>query len=163
LAQNKIGSALARFAPDMECRIGVLAANPSDDATEAPMALVVEIGGKAADGFLTELHRLAWNFSHCPVLITVEPDIVRVWSCCEAPVDDASVERRLVHAVGASDLQVSATGTLEASAARALHWLNLVSGQFWRCMRHASVAMVARTKCCYKTSGKSETSCARPA
>jgi len=130
LAQNKIGSALARFAPDMECRIGVLAANPSDDATEAPMALVVEIGGKAADGFLTELHRLAWNFSHCPVLITVEPDIVRVWSCCEAPVDDASVERRLVHAVGASDLQVSATGTLEASAARALHWLNLVSGQF---------------------------------
>jgi hypothetical protein len=130
LARNKIGRALARFAPDERCRIGVLAANPGDDTTEAPMALLAEFDSKASDEFLRELHRLAWNFSHCPVLITVEPDLVRVWSCCEAPKRDTVVERHLVHTVNAADLEVSTLGTLQSSAARALHWLNLVSGHF---------------------------------
>ncbi|MER2197161.1 N-6 DNA methylase [Methylobacterium brachiatum] len=130
LARNKIGRALARFAPDERCEIGVLAANPDVDATEAPIALLAEFQSKASEAYLCELHRLAWNFSHSPVLITVEPDLVRVWTCCEAPKSDFLVERHLVHEVRAADLEVSELGILQARAARALHWLNLVSGHF---------------------------------
>lgn len=130
LANNKIGRALERLAPDQRCRIGVLSTNPTSDATEAPLGLVVEFAGKAPDAFLRELHRLAWNFSHSPVLITIEPHLLRVWSCCEAPVGDATIERHLVHQVDASELITSPTGELQTRAARALHWLNLVSGHF---------------------------------
>lgn len=130
LANNKIGRALERLSPDQRCRIGVLSTNPTSDATEAPLGLVVEFAGKASDAFLRELHRLAWNFSHSPVLITIEPHLLRVWSCCEAPVRDVSVERHLVHQVDASELLISPTGELQTRAARALHWLNLVSGHF---------------------------------
>lgn len=130
LAHNKIGRALERLAPDQPCRIGVLSANPTNDATEAPIGLVVEFGGKASDTFLYELHRLAWNFSHSPVLITIEPHLLRVWSCCEAPVRDTPIERHVVHKVDASELAASPAGELQARAARALHWLNLVSGHF---------------------------------
>ncbi|MBN9307210.1 MAG: restriction endonuclease subunit M [Devosia sp. 67-54] len=130
LANNKIGRALDRLAPDQRCRIGVLSIDPTSDATEAPLGLVVEFASKASDAFLRELHRLAWNFSHSPVLITIEPHLLRVWSCCEAPVSDSPVERHLVHQVDASELVISPTGELQARAARALHWLNLVSGHF---------------------------------
>ncbi len=130
LAKNKIGRALERLAPDQRCRIGVLSVDPASDATEAPLGLVVEFDGKASDVFLRELHRLAWNFSHSPVLITIEPHLLRVWSCCEAPVHDAPIEKHIVHQVHASDLLNSPTGILQARAARALHWLNLISGHF---------------------------------
>lgn len=130
LAHNKIGRALKRLAPDEQCRIGVLSSNPADDATEAPIGVVVEFAVKASDAFLHELHRLAWNFSHSPVLITIEPHLLRVWSCCEAPIRDAPVDRHLVHQVEASELVASSTGELQARAARMLHWLNLVSGHF---------------------------------
>jgi hypothetical protein len=130
LANSKIGRALERLAPDQQCRIGVLSTSSTNDATEAPLALVVEFVSKASDAFLQELHRLAWNFSHSPALITIEPHLLRVWSCCEAPDRDAPVERHLVHQVEASELVKSPTGELQASAARSLHWLNLVSGHF---------------------------------
>lgn len=131
LANNKIGRALHRLAPDQRCRIGVLSTDPSTDATEAPLGLVVEFASKASDAFLRELHKLSWNFSHSPVLITIEPHLLRVWSCCEAPVSDSPIERHLVHEVGASELVISPTGELQARAARALHWLNLISGHFF--------------------------------
>lgn len=59
LANNKIGRALERLAPDQRCRIGALSTNPTGNETEAPFGLVVEFAGKASDAFLRELHRLA--------------------------------------------------------------------------------------------------------
>jgi hypothetical protein len=130
LARRKVGRAVAPLAPGKQCRVGILATDPANDETQAPMAIVVEFGGKASDPCLHELHRLAWNFSHSPALITVEPDLVRVWSCCEAPAPEASIEQRLVHSVSAAALQQTSGGALQSSAARALHWLNLISGHF---------------------------------
>ncbi|WP_042691078.1 class I SAM-dependent DNA methyltransferase [Azospirillum sp. B506] len=130
LARDKIGRALERLEPSQHCRIGILSTSLTDDATEAPLGIVVEFAGKASDALLRELHRLAWNFSHSPVLITIEPHLVRVWSCCEAPVRDQFVERHVVHQISASDLIASREGELQARAARVLHWLNLISGQF---------------------------------
>ncbi|MEP3435567.1 MAG: hypothetical protein ABJN75_02080, partial [Hoeflea sp.] len=131
LARSKIGRALERLEPDHNWRIGILSANSTEDATEAPLGLVVEFEGKASDALLRELHRLAWNFSHSPVLITIEPHLLRVWSCCEAPAQDHSVDRYLVHQVRAADLITSPKGELQVRAARTLHWLNLVSGHFF--------------------------------
>jgi hypothetical protein len=80
---------------------------------------------------LREAHRLAWNFSHSPTLVTVEPDLVRVWTCCEPPPGAGqSIDLLKVHEISA-DALVSEAAALEHQAARALHWLNLVSGEFF--------------------------------
>jgi len=134
LVQTKIGSALLRLGAPPTTRIGLLAGDPNAETTEPPLAIVVEFAGPAADDILRELHRLSWNFSHSPTLITIEPQLLRVWSCCEAPVLAEPVTARLVHSINAADL--SSDYSLQATAAQALHWINLVSGAFFA--EHAS-------------------------
>jgi hypothetical protein len=131
LAQNKIGRALGRFSADGPVRIGILTANLHGPTTEAPFALVAEFSMRVSAPTLKELQRLAWNFSHSPTLITIEPDIVRVWSCCEPPTPERDLEDYLVHQVQADDLVGNSVHGLENRAAPALHWLNLVSGEFF--------------------------------
>lgn len=127
--RTKIGSALLRLGAPPTTRIGLLASNPDAETTEPPLAIVVEFAGPASDDILRELHRLSWNFSHSPTLITIEPQLLRVWSCCEAPTVDEPITARLVHRIDASEL--SGDYTLQAAAAQALHWINLVSGAFF--------------------------------
>lgn len=131
LAQNKIGRALSRFSADGQVRLGVLTADLHGSATEAPFALVAEFSTRVSSSTLRELQRLAWNFSHSPTLITIEPDIIRVWSCCEPPTPERELEDFLVHQVQADELVGNNAHALESRAARALHWLNLVSGEFF--------------------------------
>lgn len=131
LVQEKVGRALTGEAVGQGCRIGVLAAMPNAASTEPPIAIVVEFSLPASDDTLSELHRLAWNFSHCPALITVEPSLVRVWTCCEAPVSGQSPMDRVVHTVTADELAGSPAVALERIAAQSLHWINLVSGVFF--------------------------------
>ena len=136
LARDKIGRGLsALIAPDAY-RMGILSAAPEAESTEAPLAIVLEFGFAVSVEILREAQRLAWNFSHSPALITIEPDLVRVWTCCETPPPpDQPITVLEVHAVSA-DLLSSARTALEAQASRALHWLNLVSGEFFA--SHAS-------------------------
>lgn len=131
LVQEKIGRALARETTHQMIRIGVLAALPTAASTEAPIAVVVEFSQPASEDTLSELHRLAWNFSHCPALITIEPNLVRVWTCCEAPVTGQRPEDRVVHTVTAEELSASQALALEHTTAHSLHWINLVSGVFF--------------------------------
>jgi hypothetical protein len=131
LARDKIGRALARFSADGQIRLGILTADPDGPATEAPFGLVAEFGTRASPSTLKELQRLAWNFSHSPTVITIEPDIVRVWSCCEPPMPGRALEDYIVHEVQAADLVGDNARALESRAARMLHWLNLVSGEFF--------------------------------
>lgn len=130
LVREKIGRGLTHLAAPGSFRTGVLTANPHADGTEAPLAIVVELTVAAGPEFLREMHRLAWNFSHSPTLITIEPALVRVWTCCETPDADRPIDEFKVHEVHAEAL-ASESVALEQQAAQALHWLNLISGEFF--------------------------------
>jgi hypothetical protein len=107
-------------------------ADPQATATEPPLGLVVEFQHSARQETLRELHRLAWNFSYCPVVITLEPGLLRVWSCCEPPDIRRPLDRFMIHKVETVDLPEVDDLAIERGAAQALHWINLVSGDFFR-------------------------------
>lgn len=132
LAREKIGRALARFDDGQQAVVGVLMADSHAVATEPPLAVVVAFQHGASEDTLRELHRMSWNFSHSPALITIEPGLLRAWSCCEAPDPNRRVNEFLVHQISPSDLSEERQAErLENRAARALHWINLVSGEFF--------------------------------
>lgn len=132
LAKNKLGKAIERLQDGVGVRVGILAANPEEDATESPLAVVCEFNRTVSEGTLQEAHRLAWNFSYAPLLITIEPGLIRSWTCCEEPPSDneynpfkAQINRYSLDAT-------EDCGTLSSQAARALHWVQLVSGQYFK-------------------------------
>ena len=131
LVREKIGRALQRFPEAQDARIGVLMADPDASTSEPPLAIVAEFHSAAGDEALRELHRLSWNFSHAPTLITIEPTLLRVWSCCEAPDPDRNLDGYLVQSLADDQLEIERANGLETRAALALHWINLVSGQFF--------------------------------
>jgi N-6 DNA Methylase len=131
LAREKIGRTLAHFSDGQQAVVGVLMADSQTDSTEPPMALVVDFGCTASEETLRELHRMAWNFSHSPTLITIEPGLLRAWTCCESPDKGKPFDDFLVHQIIPSDLSSEHTDALENRATRALHWINLVSGEFF--------------------------------
>jgi hypothetical protein len=132
LAHDKIEMALASRADALSVKVGVLARNSHAVETESPLAVVAEFQGKANDQLLRELHRLAWNFSHAPTVVTIEPELMRVWTCCEPPETDRFLTHYVVHQVSASDLGKTRPSDATRRAAQVLHWANLVSGQFFR-------------------------------
>jgi len=131
LVKEKIGRSLNRFPETSNARTGVLMVDSDAPTSEPPIAIVVESPNLISDEALRELHRLSWNFSHAPILVTIEPTLLRIWSCCEAPDPDSNIESFLVQDLHAEQLKKSKTETLEILAVRALHWINLVSGQFF--------------------------------
>jgi hypothetical protein len=132
LARDKIETALASRADALPIKVGVLARNSHATETESPLAVVAEFQKKASDQLLRELHRLAWNFSYAPTVVTIEPDLVRVWTCCEPPEADRFLTEYVIHEISASDLGKTRPGEETKRAAQVLHWANLVSGQFFR-------------------------------
>lgn len=132
LAKDKIGRALAAFDDARDAVVGILANDPDGANTEPPLAVVVEFKRAPGDKTLRELQRLAWNFSHSPAVVTVEPTLLRVWSCCEAPDPSRSIDAYVVHQIKQSDLAPSDGPLLEHRALQALHWINLASGNFFR-------------------------------
>ena len=57
--------------------------------------------------------------------------MIRVWSCCEAPDPERDIDTYMVKSLPARYLEGEQFDALEVSAARGLHWINLVSGQFF--------------------------------
>ncbi len=131
LVREKIGGALQRLPQAKDAQVGVLMANPDASTSEPPMAIVAEFKSEIDSDSLRELHRLSWNFSHAPTVITIEPTLMRVWSCCEAPDPELPIDSYLVKRLPATRLEVEDSDNLEVRAAQALHWINLVSGQFF--------------------------------
>ncbi len=131
LVQEKIGRALQRFPDAGNVRIGVLMADPDAATSEPPIAIVAEFHSSIGEQTLRELHRLSWNFSHAPTLITIEPSLLRVWSCCEAPNFERSIDQFLVDEFDVRQFEIGADDELDFRGARALHWINLVSGHFF--------------------------------
>ena len=131
LVQNKIGRSLHLRDETHDAQVGVLLADPASSTSEPPLAIVAAFSAPIGTDTLRELHRLAWNFSHAPTLITIEPTQLRVWSCCEAPDPDRSIDAYLVEGLSAAALRATQRDDAEARAVEALHWVNLVSGRFF--------------------------------
>lgn len=131
LVQAKVGGALSRRQDVSRVSVGVLTADPAADATEPPIAIVCEFPGVASEGAIEEAHRLAWNFCRAPLLVTLEPHLIRSWTTCERPrlrptgkLPEAEIEP--------IRLDPGLNIDFEAEAARSLSWVSLVSGQLFR-------------------------------
>ncbi|WP_210246954.1 HsdM family class I SAM-dependent methyltransferase [Ochrobactrum quorumnocens] len=129
LVREKIGRVLARLPDGRDAHVGILTPDHASSETEPPLAIVVEFTSGVSDNTLQELQRLAWNFSHSPTLITIEPHLLRVWTACEAPTPGRLIADALVHTLTPEALNRATP--LEFVATRALHWISLVSGDFY--------------------------------
>lgn len=128
LAKRKIETAIRRLKVDVN--VGVLAANPRSNKTEDPLAIVCDFASKINEKILRETHRLVWSFSRSPMLITVEPSLVRVWTCWKRPVERDEDLRQL--SVEKLEGDLFKDWSLSARAAKALQWVELASGAFFR-------------------------------
>jgi hypothetical protein len=131
LVQNKIARALHLLPDTKDVSCGILTANPNSSTTEPPIAIVCEFPRKVTEKALREAQRLAWNFSRSPLLITVEPHLIRSWTCCEPPPD---AEEGDEGSAEIEDARIDRETLMSPSgqAAHALQWVRLVSGDFFR-------------------------------
>ncbi|HUW18973.1 MAG TPA: N-6 DNA methylase [Sedimentisphaerales bacterium] len=128
LARRKLKTAIKREGVNIE--VGVLAADPGSNKTEDPLAIVCDFKSKVSKKVLRETHRLAWSFSRSPMLVTVEPTLIRVWTCWKRPVE----KDEDLHEVSVEKLEgdLFEDWSLSAQAARSLQWVELTSGSFFR-------------------------------
>lgn len=132
LAQKKIGQLLSQL-EGRAVNVGVLVQSPHAHTTEAPLALVCEFTKNAALTTLTAAHKLAWNFSAAPLLLTVEPGRVRSWTCCEPPPHKPDQRGRTPELPNASfDLNKLPGTAIEEAATSQINWLNLLYGSLLR-------------------------------
>ena len=120
LVREKIGSALRRLPQAQDVRIGVLMGDPDASTSEPPLAIVAEFNSEIDEEILRELHRLSWNFSHVPMVITIEPTLLRAWSCCEAPDPGREIDKYLVRGSPAEHLDIEQSEEIEVRAAHVL-------------------------------------------
>lgn len=130
LAKDKIEVALSRMDDASGVRVGLLLQDHLAKETTAPFAIVCEFPRTMNDEIIAEAHRLAWNFCRAPMLITIEPGNMRVWSCMRQPV--VKNDRVVVAHAELTHLRSTGTEVVSAAAKRALTWIELVSGQFFR-------------------------------
>jgi len=134
LAQEKLGKAIERECQDgTGVRVGILAINPEGDETEAPLAVVCVFNRPISQVTLSKTYNLAWSFSRTQALITVEPNLLRVWTCCEEPPPQDKPEMlKPVAEVSRENLVSLSNYSLSQQAAEPLYWVELVSGQFFQ-------------------------------
>lgn len=133
LAQEKLQRTIKNLPDGAGVQVGVLAANPNGDETEAPIAVVCDFSTPVSEATLRETYKLAWSFSRSPSLITSEPDRLRVWTCYQEPPTESDIltpvdeiSRQELESFGQPSLSQQAAETLR------LHWADLVSGQFFQ-------------------------------
>ncbi len=123
-ARKKLAGALRQAHPGVEIRVGVIAADPNSNSSEAPLALVCEFPRAASDAVLDLTHKLAWNFSRTALLITLEPHQFIAWSCYQDPTQQQ--HRRVCELPTPGGFQPS--GTQQQRVVRdLLHWVNLIT------------------------------------
>jgi len=128
LAKQKIGQGLQHLIGLDGVDVGVLVRNPENSGSDVPLAVVCRFSSPAAPAFVAEAHRLAWNFCHAPLLITIDPVELRAWSCFVAP----SLTMGALDAAPASlDIGCHVNDDLSSAdhAANALHWVSLIAGE----------------------------------
>ena len=133
LARQKIQSVAARLEGGQNTEVGLLTADPKTNATQAPLAIVCTFPEPPPNNTLAKIHRLAWNFSHAPLLLTVDGRELRAFSCAEPPSRDLTSELKSEitdarYVFDERNDQFDATADKRLS----LHWLELATGSFWR-------------------------------
>lgn len=115
--------------------IGLLIPDERGESTPAPIAVVCEFDHIPSTEAFDTAHRIAWNYSKAPVLLTVDPASIRAWTCCEIPKEAPSLfpltspeikEVRFDWTYSGIDQQIAST----------LHWVNLISGNFFAVHHH---------------------------
>jgi hypothetical protein len=129
-ARHKLQRAIRRIPGCSRSKVGILSPNPQAKASEAPLAVVVEFPRPASPEALRETHRLAWNFARTPLLITLDPVVIRSWSCCEPPQREGELFDNAE--IPDARLDLSSEGATSPRLAHTLSWLSLVSGEFFR-------------------------------
>ncbi len=124
-AQKKIRSAMEVAHRGVDVRVGVLAADPNSDSSEAPLALVCEFPRAASDDVLDLVHRLAWNLSRTALLITLEPHRLIAWSCHQDPTRGDS--RRVCELPTPAGFKATAGTQQQREVRDLLHWVNLIT------------------------------------
>jgi hypothetical protein len=126
LARLKIEAPLVGKMGKDQVRVGVLVGDPDSDASDAPIALVCDFKRALSPEYLKQTRNLAWNFCRTPLLITLEPQLIRAWSCYERPdKDTGEFPSETVGPV----CKINGTPDLSCLA-DTLHWVQLASGQF---------------------------------
>jgi hypothetical protein len=128
-AQEKLRRGLGRQLGAEDLKVGLLLPDESGANTPAPLAIVCEFRRVPSAEVLEHAHRLAWNYSKAPLLLTVDPSSVRAWTCCEIPTQDSSL---FTNGPEIAEVRVEWGDNREqGQLATALHWVNLVSGRFF--------------------------------
>jgi Eco57I restriction-modification methylase len=131
LAREKIAGLLKNLPGGQGVSCGIITPDPESPTTEAPSAIVCEFPGAVAEPTLREAQRLAWNFSKSTTLITLQPNIVRTWTCCEPPQDDKGDWNRDAEL---EDLSVEMISPEEDDdkVADAFEWVRIIAGEHVR-------------------------------
>lgn len=139
LANEKLGKTIELLPGGRGVQVGVLSAEP--DTSEAPIAVICLFTRPVPLETLLQTHRLAWNFGRTLLLITIEPNQIRSWSCCETPVDGTAFSSGRMPYLPTDKIKSpevlpplvieEQTGRLQGEAAESLHWLELLSGRFF--------------------------------
>lgn len=128
LAKQKIGQGLRRLAGRDGIDVGVLVRDQDSAASDVPLAVVCHFEFVASPALLAEAHRLAWNFCHAPILITIDPVELRSWSCFVPPTL-ALGELDPTPASLDFDFRPDQDYSASDRAAAALHWVSLIAGE----------------------------------
>jgi len=134
LAQEKIGRAIGRDYPDARgLKVGVLSSKPLSNETESPIAVVCAFEKPISQETLIRTHALAWSFSRSQALITIEPNLLRVWTCCEAPKHkNSNGQIEPITAISRDDiLSIGQNTAQEDQIAETLYWVELVTGRYF--------------------------------
>ena len=132
LAQEKLGKTIERECQDgVGVRVGILTINPEGDETDAPLAVVCVFNRPISQVTLSKTYNLAWSFSRTQALITIEPHLLRVWTCCEEPPDKPEALEPVAE-VSRENLVSLSDSSLSQQAAESLYWVELVSGHFFQ-------------------------------
>lgn len=131
LAHLKIQAPLLRMLGEDRVRVSILAGDPSAESSDPPIALICEFNQALTPEQLRRTRALAWNFCRTPLLITLEPHLLRTWSCYEKP------EAQSGEFLGEPVVSCGDGASLDLTdLADTLHWSQLASGQFLE--RHAA-------------------------
>ena len=128
LARRKLQGVLSLMAPGAHVTVGILSRDPRDEGTVCPLAVVCEFSRAVSNATLREAHKLSWNFSRAPLLVTLEPHQIRAWTCCESPLSDVDESGPEILDLRSDP---STSISLDQQAAQALHWVELISGRFF--------------------------------
>jgi len=141
LADEKIGNVIKRV-KGIQPKVGILVANPKAKETQQLIAIICKFERSITQDVIDLTHKLCWNFCRSPLLIVIEPTLVRVFSCYERPERQEHDYTQLPF--GESETEFSAPKPIykynpstenpspEAkSAIKALQWIELVSGNFF--------------------------------